>query len=117
MAKLQLADGRRIPLVRPNLWDGAAVEKETGWNRKKYAEMMQLGSVQTAFSIFASLRRDAQSRGESVEHITFSDCMELSDIERFIAEPGDLARAAEGEDEESLDPPKSATVADADAAA
>ena len=109
MAKILLADGRKIPMVKPTAWDGVDVERETGWNRKKYAEMMQFTNVQSAFGIFASLRR------AGIE-TTFADCMEYAGIENIIAEPGDLARQAESEGEQTLDPPKSETDADDDPA-
>ena len=110
MAIIELSDGRRIPLVKPNLWDGAAVEKEMGWNRKAYAENMRSASLQTAFSIFASLRRAGMD-------VTFKQCAELDGIENLVAQPGDLARAdGDGEGEESPDPQSSATP-DADAIA
>lgn len=108
MAKIQLADGSRIPVVKPNLWDAAAVEKEMGWNRRQYADWMKLGSMQTAFSIFASLRRAGHD-------VTFQSCADLDDIENLIAEPGDLARAQQSEEgEQSPDPQGSATSGDAE---
>lgn len=94
MAKLELADGRRIPMVEPTLWDGVEVERETGWDRKKYAAMMALTSVQTGFAIFASLRR------AGIE-TTFDACMNMAGVARIVAQPGDLARA---EGEQSEDP-------------
>lgn len=107
MAKILLASGERIPVVKPNLWDAAAVEKEMGWNRREYANWMKLGSMQTAFSIFASLRRAGHD-------VTFKSCADLDDIENMIAEPGDLARNKQSEEgEESPDPHQaSATPAD-----
>lgn len=112
MATIELADGRRIPLVKPTLWDGVEVEKETGWNRKKYAEMMQYTNVATAFGIFASLRR------AGVE-VPFLQIMERDDlISNVIAQPGDIARAeAESEGEQTPDPQYPATGADAAAGA
>lgn len=110
MAIIELSDGRRIPLVKPNLWDGAAVEKEMGWNRKAYQQNMQSVSMQTAFSIFASLRRAGLD-------VTFTQCAELDGIENVRAQPGDLARAGvdeEGEGEEGPDPQSSATPGDAE---
>ena len=92
-----LGDGRRIPVVKPNLWDAAAVEKEMGWKRREYADQMKLSSMQTALSIFASLRRVG-------EDVTFSSVCELDNIENLIAEPGELARAEESEGEETPDP-------------
>lgn len=97
MAKIVLEDGRRIPVVKPNLWDAAAVEKETGWKRREYADQMKLSSMQTALSIFASLRRAGID-------VTFSSVCELDNIENLIAEPGELARAEESEGEETPDP-------------
>lgn len=105
MAKILLADGRKIPMAKPTAWDGVEVERETGWNRKKYAEMMQFTNVQSAFGIFASLRR------AGIE-TTFAECMEYTGIENIIAEPGDLAREAESEGEKTTDPQKSGTVED-----
>lgn len=103
MAKILLADGSRISVVKPNLWDAAAVEKEMGWNRREYANWMKLGSMQTAFSIFASLRRAGHD-------VTFQSCADLDDIENMIAEPGDLARADQSEEgEQTSDPQVSAT--------
>lgn len=96
MAKIKLADGSTIPVVKPNLWDGAAVEKETGWNRKEYAERMKSASMQTAFAIFASLRRAGHD-------VTFDSCARLDNIENLVAELGDH-RDAEAEGEESPDP-------------
>ncbi|UUE19323.1 hypothetical protein [Microbacterium sp. J1-1] len=105
MAKIQLSDGTRIPVVKPNLWDAAAVEKEMGWNRRQYADWMKLSGMQTAFAIFASLRRAGHD-------VTFQSCADLDDIENMIAEPGDLARAQESEEgEERPDPQVSATPA------
>lgn len=100
MATIELADGRRIPLVKPTLWDGVEVERETGWNRKKYAEMMQFSSVQTAFGIFASLRR------AGIPGISFNQIMERDDlVNNIIAQPGDIARAEQDtEGEETPDP-------------
>lgn len=102
MPILELADGTKLPFVKPNLWDGAAVEKEMGWNRKEYAERMQSASLQTAFSIFATLRRNGHD-------VTFTSCAELDGIVNILAQPGDLARADESEGEESPDPQGSAT--------
>ncbi|REC98328.1 hypothetical protein DEU35_1428 [Microbacterium sp. AG157] len=96
MAKIKLADGSTIPIVKPNLWDGAAVEKETGWNRKEYAERMKSGSMQTAFAIFASLRRAGHD-------VTFDSCANLDGIDNLLAEPGDH-REAGAEGEETPDP-------------
>lgn len=96
MAVIELSDGRRIPVVKPTLWDGVEVEKETGWDRKKYAAMMKFANVTTAFGIFASLRRAGID-------VPFLEIMERDDlIDRFVAQPGDVARAereAEGEQE------------------
>jgi hypothetical protein len=108
MAKIQLADGREISIVKPNLWDGAAVEKEMGWDRKEYAAWMKSASMQTAFSIFASLRRAGVD-------VTFQSCADLDGIENLLTEPGDKARAeaeqgAEGE--QSPDPQPETTSGD-----
>ncbi|MCC2030613.1 hypothetical protein [Microbacterium allomyrinae] len=104
MAKLVLADGRTIPVVSPTLWDGVEVERETGWDRKKYAEMMKSANVQTAFSIFASMRRAGSP-------VPFLSIMERTDlIQRIVAQPGDIARAEqESEGEQEPDPQGSAT--------
>lgn len=96
MAKIKLVGGSTIPIVKPNLWDGAAVEKEMGWNRKEYAEQMKSASMQTAFAIFASLRRAGHD-------VTFDSCAKLDNIENLVAELGDH-RDAESEGEESPDP-------------
>tara|TARA_R100000365_G_C2746966_1_gene76504 strand:- start:2239 stop:2538 length:300 start_codon:yes stop_codon:yes gene_type:complete len=96
MAKIELADGRKIPLVKPTAWDGVEVERETGWDRKKFAEMMNFASVQSAYGIFASLRR------AGVE-TTFEACMQYEGFSNILAEPSDLNRA-EGEGEQSPDP-------------
>lgn len=102
--KLVLKDGSRLSIVQPNLWDSAQIEIETGWNRKEYAKMMKLGSMQTAAAIFATLRRAGHD-------VTFASCAELDAIETVVAEPGDLARAEESEGEESPGPqiPESVT--------
>lgn len=101
MAKIQLVDGRVIPVVKPNLFDTAAIEREMGWNRKEYAAQMRTSSIQTAVAIFASLRRAG-------EDVTFVSCAELTNVDKLIAQPGDL-REAESEGEESPDPQQSET--------
>lgn len=108
MAIIELSDGTRIPTVKPNLWDGAAVEKEMGWNRKEYAEWMKSASMQTAFTIFASLRRAGHK-------VTFTDCANLDGIQNMIAQAGELARANEDEEgEESPDPHQGSATPDVD---
>ncbi|MGZ0067863.1 hypothetical protein [Microbacterium arborescens] len=98
MAKIKLSDGRTIPVVKPTLWDTAAVEREMGWDRKEYAAQMKTTSMQTAVAIFASLRRAG-------EDVTFESCANLDNIENLIAQPGDL-RESGSEGEESPDPQK-----------
>lgn len=96
MAKIELADGTRIPMVEPTLWDGVEVERETGWDRKKYAAMMSTASCATGFAIFASLRRAGIDT-------TFDACMNMAGVARIVAQPGDVARA---EGEQSENPPQ-----------
>lgn len=102
MAKIELKDGRKIPMVTPTLWDSAQVERETGWDRKRYAAEMKLGSMQTALQIFASLRR------AGIE-TTFTEVCDLELVANIVAEPRDLAREKETEGEQSPDPQASAT--------
>lgn len=96
MAKIKLADGSTIPVVKPTLFDTAEVERETGWNRKEYARQMRTSSMQTAVAIFASLRRAGHD-------VTFKSCAELENVESIIAQPGDM-RDEESEGEETPDP-------------
>ncbi|MEV7874527.1 hypothetical protein [Microbacterium sp. NPDC089188] len=91
MAKLQLTDGTTIPIVKPTLFDTAEVERETGWNRKEYARQMRTSSMQTAVAIFASLRRAGHD-------VTFKSCAELENVEKILAQPGDLREESEGEE-------------------
>ncbi|MFA8415097.1 hypothetical protein ACEPTV_33160, partial [Burkholderia pseudomallei] len=57
MAKLQLNDGRTIPVVKPHLGDQLAVERELGYKPKDFQEVVKLATFQTAFAIFASMNR------------------------------------------------------------
>lgn len=97
MAKIELADGRVIPVVKPNLWDNAAIEKEMGWDRNEFQEWMKSTSVQSGVAIYASLRRAGLD-------VTFTQCMDLDGIETIVNEPGDIARAAGSEGEQTPDP-------------
>ncbi len=102
MATIVLSDGNRIPMVKPTAWDGVEVERQTGWDRKKYAEMTRFVNVSNAIALFASLRR------AGYDDVTFESCMQYDGIENIVAQPGDIARAEaaanEGEGEETLDP-------------
>ena len=107
MATIVLKDGRRIPLVRPTAWDGCAIQDETGWNAKKFANIMAHASAASVQALYASLRR-AGVKHESGKDVLFIDGMNDNGypdlIENVVASPGDLARADEGEDEQEPDP-------------
>lgn len=107
MAKIELNDGRKIPMVKPTLWDSAEVEREMGWNRKEYADWMKLSSMQTALQVFASLRR------AGIE-TTFKEVADLDLVANIIAEPRDLAREKESEGKQSPDPHQGSATAVAD---
>jgi len=100
--KLQLSDGRVIPVVKPHLGDQLEVERsmKPRLTPAEFRDTMQLTAFQTAFMVFASLRR------ADVE-VKFSDVLEM-DLEHLggmlQVEPGERELLDGQEGEQSANP-------------
>jgi len=104
MAKIQLKDGREVPIVKPAIIDQMELERQMRALRPKYGPKefradMELSGFQTAFALFASFRRAGEpvSIGELLE-------LDLEELASFVKrEPGDAVED-ESEGEQGEDP-------------
>lgn len=104
MATIKLSDGREIPIIKPHLGDQMDLERQMratnpNYGPHQFRDDMNLGSFQTAFSIFASLKRAGIPT-------TITEVLELDLGELTLTlEPGDDPdQFSEGEGEQSADP-------------
>ena len=99
--RLQLSDGRVVPIVKPHLGDQLAVEREMGLKPHDFQQHAQTAAFQTAFSVYATLNRNGiDTRFKDVLEIDIESLSGL--LEREDGDP-------KAEDEQRPDPPKKAT--------
>lgn len=99
MAKLKLADGRVIPIVKPHLGDQMELERQMKAANKKYGpaqfvEDIKLSGFMNAFALFASLRRAGLN--PSIHEILEIDLEQLA--QQVEQEPGDRSSIEDNED-------------------